>query len=271
MAEYAKTPVNNVITVTSIATALRMDLTNKTGRGESHDFPEIFFVTEGSGYTTVNGTRHALKAGQMMIFAPNSFHGPGSFGGIVDIISFETATPLPQQYCDQVITLTGEQCVRLHELVQQAQVLFEGHIGVWGMVLKKHVKPHTLQRVKNKLELFLLDLMHPVEHYALQGINTVTDYMVKNIHRTLTVQEMSQELGMSISSLKRLVQSTCSKSPCTYFTDLKAEEAKWLILHTTLSITEISERLGFSSVHYFSRVFKQKTGKTPTQYKQDFF
>lgn len=266
MAEYAKSPVNNVVTVTSIATALRADLRNRIARTESHNFPEIFFMTEGSGHTIVNGVRHNLKAGQMIIYAADSVHGEGS-GGIAEIVSFETAMPFPAQCCDRVITLTGSQRTLLHEIIDGALCMFEKRIGVKGMVLKAHVDQYALQSTKNKLELFLLDIVQPGKDYKPDKMNAVTDYMMQNIHRVLTLQEMADELAMSISSLKRFVQDTYSTSPSAYFTDLKIQEAKRLILHSPMNVTEIAQRLGFSSVHYFSRVFKQKTGYTPSQYK----
>ncbi|MBQ3529702.1 MAG: AraC family transcriptional regulator [Oscillospiraceae bacterium] len=267
MTNYAKSPVSNVVTVTSIATALRADLRNRIAGTESHDFPEIFFMAEGKGYTVVNGTRHDLKAGQMILYAANSAHGEGT-GGIAEVISFETAAPLPKQYCDQVITLTGEQVIRFRTIVQQAQPLLEHRIGVRGMVLKKHVDPYAVQRIKNELELFLLDLMRPAERYEVQKMNAVTDYMMRNLHKSLTLREICLELGISEASLKRLVRQTCGQSPLAYFTDLKIAQAEWLILHSSMNMTQIAEQLGFSSVHYFSRIFKQKTGETPTACKK---
>lgn len=266
MIEYAKSPVSNIITVTSIATALRADLRNRIARTESHNFPEIFFMAEGRGYTTVNGKRHDLKAGQMILYAPNSFHGEGS-GGIAEVISFETEAPLPQQCCDHVITLTGEQVVCFRTIVQQAAPLFEHRIGVKGMVLKKNADPYAAQRIKNELELFLLTLIRPAERYEVQKMNAVTDFMMRNIHKSLSVRELCTDLGFSESSLKRLVRQTCGQSPFAYFVDLKIAQAEWLIFHSSMNMTQIAEQLGFSSVHYFSRVFKQKTGKTPTEYK----
>lgn len=267
MSEYAKSPVNNVVTVTSIATALRVDLRNRIAGTESHDFPEIFFVAEGSGHTVVNGIRHNLKAGQMILYAANSVHGEGT-GGIAEIISFETATPLPRKLCDRVVTLTGEQIIRFRNILQQALPLLEHRIGVRGMVLKKHVDPHWVQRIKNELELFLLDLMCPAERYELKKMNAVTDYMMRNLNKSLTIREICLDLGLSESSLKLLVQQTCDQSPLAYFTDLKIAQAEWLILHSSMNMTQIAEQLGFSSVHYFSRVFKQKNGETPTQFKE---
>jgi len=99
-------------------------------------------------------------------------------------------------------------------------------------------------------------------------MNAVTDYMMRNIRKSLTLHDICAELGFSESSLKRLVRQTCGQSPLGYFTELKIAQAEWLIQHSSMNMTQIAEQLGFSSVHYFSRVFKQKKGETPTQFKQ---
>ena len=135
-------------------------------------------------------------------------------------------------------------------------------------MLKKNADPYAVQRIKNELELFLLDIMRPAERYEVQKMNAVTDYMMRNIRKSLTVREICTDLGLSESSLKRLVRQTCGQSPLAYFTDLKIAQAEWLLLHSALNTTQIAEQLGFSSVHYFSRVFKQKTGQTPTELKK---
>ena len=136
MVEYAKTKVDNVVSISSIATALRADLRQRICTKESHDFPEIFYMAQGRGNTVVNGVNHTLEAGQMIIYAPGSVHGDGT-GGIAEIVSFEPTAPLPEQYCDRVITLTGEQRVAFREIVEQAAPLFEKRIGVRGFALKR--------------------------------------------------------------------------------------------------------------------------------------
>ena len=60
-------------------------------------------------------------------------------------------------------------------------------------------------------------------------------------------------------------------SPISYFISLKLDEAKNMITDTDLNFTEISESLGFATVHYFSRLFKNKTGLTPSQYAKSVY
>ena len=71
----------------------------------------------------------------------------------------------------------------------------------------------------------------------------------------------------SKSYLKKLFKNATGYSIMDYYTHLKIERAKILIKSGEMSVSEIAELLGYSSIHYFSRVFKKKTGLSPTEYK----
>ena len=56
----------------------------------------------------------------------------------------------------------------------------------------------------------------------------------------------------------------------SYLTSIRMEQAKKLLLTTSLSITEISERSGYKDYRVFTKVFKKSEGITPSQYRRDF-
>ena len=267
MEEYVRTKVDNMVSVISIATALRVDLRNRIAGDDQHSFPEIAYLAEGQITTLVDGVRHSLNAGEMIVYAPNTIHG-GATGGVVKIISFETEEPLPDVLLNRVITLTGQRRVQLEALIDSAIPLFMRSFGVRGMVLKKDADPYFLQSIKNKLELFLLDLLSPGESAEGDLMRCVTTYLNDHLGCVLTLQQICDDLGISAPTLKRLLKNTHGISPMAYFSELKIEEAKRLIADTALNITEVAERLGFSSVHHFSGTFKKKTGMSPTEYKK---
>lgn len=265
MPVYHKTEVHNMITVRSLITTLRINLNNIVTRDDVHDFPEIFYIAQEQGFTVAGGKKLFLKAGQMVIYPPNTIHGGGS-GGIAEIISFETENPLPSSLFNQVITLSGKQRLLLSAIIEDALALLEPRAGIHGMALKQSADPCALQTVKNQLELFLLDLIRPPQTHDMSRMNQVTDYMIRHIGQALTLEKISADLGFSVATLRRLVQKSCGQSPIAYFNALKILEAQRLIAQTPLNNTEIAERLGFSSVHHFSKAFKDKSGIPPSEY-----
>jgi AraC-like DNA-binding protein len=82
------------------------------------------------------------------------------------------------------------------------------------------------------------------------------------------MDDMSKAMSFSKSYIYKRFIAACGYSVVDYFIIMKITEAKRLIRETKMNFFEISEKLGFSSSHYFSTVFRQSVGMTPTQYKK---
>lgn len=76
------------------------------------------------------------------------------------------------------------------------------------------------------------------------------------------------EMGISRASLYNKLKALTNMGANDYITKIRMERAIWLITHTELSINEIADETGFSTARYFSTVFKQYTGCTPTRYRE---
>lgn len=87
----------------------------------------------------------------------------------------------------------------------------------------------------------------------------------QNVEKKLCLEELSNDLNVGYSYFRKMFKIYTGLSPRQYCLDLKIMRAKELILSTNLSIKEIAYNLGFESIHYFSRFFKQKTGFSPSQ------
>ena len=67
-------------------------------------------------------------------------------------------------------------------------------------------------------------------------------------------------------TLESIFKQCCGMSAIDYCRKRKTEYAKRLLREDAFNISEISEKLGFSSVHYFSRTFKDIENMTPSEY-----
>lgn len=290
--KYIRRQIDDVISVNSIVTVYHIDFRSSqiVHQGEVHDFPEIFYLEEGHQTTFLDGVSYHLEAGQLLIYAPNTYHGPTAptssspvFGtSVAGIISFETNAPQLEALYNKVITLTASQRETYSEIITRGLALFEHRFGGGHVsnLPKTDFVNRELQYMKNMLEIFLLDLyseqgnnpqtVAPLgsnkEKLKTEQMQELTKYMLENLEKTLTLEQISRDLGFSVSKLRRLVFEQKECGPIAYFIDLKIEEAKRLIRKTSMNITEISEKLGFSSLHYFSKQFKAKTGKSPSAY-----
>ena len=68
------------------------------------------------------------------------------------------------------------------------------------------------------------------------------------------------------SQLQKLFQQKTGLGIIEYFSNMKIETAKEMIRTGHMNFTQISEQLGYTSIHYFSRQFKKITDMTPSEY-----
>jgi len=94
----------------------------------------------------------------------------------------------------------------------------------------------------------------------------IKQYLAEHLLETVSLTVLSEELGISVNTAMHIFKNNVGMGIIAYFNKLKIEKAMQLIDEGELSFRAISERLGFESPEYFSRVFKKQTGMTPTEY-----
>lgn len=87
-------------------------------------------------------------------------------------------------------------------------------------------------------------------------------------YQTLTLDELASLLNLSARQTQRLLQNHFGKTFSQKLTEARMASACQLLTNTELSVTEISERLGYSSIEHFSSAFKRFMGASPRRYRQ---
>ncbi len=280
MTKYIKNAIPSAISVTSVNTVHHTVLTGRHELGEKHDFPELLFVEKGFYSVYVDAKQFDLSENQLIIFAPNSFHESAQpSSATVGIISFEANSTVLDSIYNRIITLSGKQKSLLTDLIAHGINCFSLANNVaHGMVPNANVSDLELQLIKTELELLLINLLIPEKssvdatpttnhrNYSYEQLDIITQYMLNHINENLTLEDISRGCAISPSKLNRICNELVGESPVSYFTYLKISEAQRLIKETSLNFTQISEQLGFNSVQYFSRLFKQRVRITPSEY-----
>ena len=115
-----------------------------------------------------------------------------------------------------------------------------------------------------KAEAVYGSLDHKELHPALQK---ALDIIRRDYREKITLGQLSRKCGLGPSRLSELFRNAFGMSPIQYVNDLKIKKADQLLNSSDMNISQISEYLGFCSVHYFSRFYKQYTGSTPSESK----
>ncbi|VGO18006.1 AraC family transcriptional regulator [Pontiella sulfatireligans] len=84
----------------------------------------------------------------------------------------------------------------------------------------------------------------------------------------LTLQQMAHRAGLCTSRFTELFKKQTGFPPVEYYIRLRIQEAGRLLDTSTLSIKEVSDRVGFEDPYYFSRCFKKIAGLSPRHYRQ---
>ena len=98
-------------------------------------------------------------------------------------------------------------------------------------------------------------------------IKEIAKYMEQNVRQNLSVNQIAKHFLLSESGLKKIFARDAGCGVTEFFNNLKIEKAKEYIRENEKNFTQISDELGFSSIHYFSRLFKKKTGMTLTEHR----
>lgn len=100
----------------------------------------------------------------------------------------------------------------------------------------------------------------------------IKSYIDNNyMQEELSLQEVADEFDISSSYLGKLMRSELGKTFIEYLTEVRIEKAKKMLEEENIGIKihEVAQLVGYSSQHYFSRVFKKEVGVTPFEYKQN--
>ena len=102
----------------------------------------------------------------------------------------------------------------------------------------------------------------------LQRLNKIIEENISN--EELNIALVTELMGMSRASLYNKMAKITGFGVNDYINRIRIEKAVYYLVHSNLSIKEISQEVGFSYPRYFSTSFKQVKGMTPTQYKEEY-
>lgn len=82
------------------------------------------------------------------------------------------------------------------------------------------------------------------------------------------VEQLSADMGMSRMNLYRKLQAITGQTPTEFIRTIRLKRAAQLLQDGKLNVSEVADRVGFSSSSYFTKCFKEQFGVLPTQYSE---
>lgn len=254
--------------------------------GERHDFWEFQFVDKGVAEVVTDNGSYTLTHNQVIFHRPNEFHtlkASGKTAPNIIVVSFSCSSPCMSFFEDKLLEFSDTERSILGRIIAEARNCFSSPLDnpyLEKMEKKKEIPFGSQQLLTLYLEELLIHVIrrYTIAHYsASAGIydscQTTSDtcrniihYLEEHVRDSLTIEEISKCNIIGRSQLQKLFREEYQCGVIEFFSRMKIDYAKQLIRENEMNFTQISDFLGYSSIHYFSRQFKKLSGMTPTEY-----
>lgn len=255
--------------------------------GESHDFWEFVCVDKGVIDVMAGEKQIPLKRGNIIFHQPGEFHNIITNGEVAPnlvVIGFECHSPCMKAFEGKILTVSETERELLARIIIEARNAFSGRMDdPYQEELVRNPSPLAFgaeQMIANYLEELIIHLYRryfenpgqfktrrqPEVHIKSDAYNRIIRYMEEHIGERLSLDTICRDTLTGRSQLQKIFREAHGCGVIDYFSSMKIDTAKQLIRDNHLNFTEISDRLGYTSVHYFSRQFKKLTGMTPSEY-----
>ena len=111
-------------------------------------------------------------------------------------------------------------------------------------------------------------LQERIHAHGISQIQPALSHIERFYNTDVRVDELARLVGVTQPHFRRLFKEAVGHSPKDYILHLRILRAKDYVKSELYSLSEIAERLGFSSVSHFSRAFKNRTGQSPMEYRR---
>lgn len=121
-----------------------------------------------------------------------------------------------------------------------------------------------------KISLFERKTAEEPDDQEERTITGIVRYLQEHLKEEITLNILAEEFHLSAQYISQLFKNEIGVNFLAYLTNNRMENAKKLLLSTSLSIAEISEQSGYGDYRVFTKVFKKSEGITPSQYRREF-
>lgn len=101
-------------------------------------------------------------------------------------------------------------------------------------------------------------------------INKIVQFVEKNYHHKISLEDVGELVGMSASSVSRFFKQRTRHNFWDYLNGFRIDRAAQMMIETEHTISEISYACGFNNISNFNRVFRERIGTTPSDYRNKF-
>ena len=235
----------------------------------THNHMELFYIVGGKGQFLIEDRLYPVNASNLVIINPNVTHTEVSLNAQpleyivlgIDGVTLATGPNANSQFCilDYIESAEISGCLR--NILREMEQKCPGYEDV----CQAYMEILVIRLMRNT------NLAVPAEPQAISGNRqcaAVRRYIEMHFKEALTLEQLAQEAHMNKYYLSHAFKREYGESPINYMISRRIEESKYLLAETDLSMSQIAQLLGFSSLSYFSQVFRRTQSVSPKEYRQ---
>ena len=248
----------------------------------------LFCIISGEGAIIIEGERHIITPGMIVLFSAGTeyvwaieqakyyslnFDYTHNFSHITESIhpihsdAFQEDLILEKPYFEDVVKLNKPIILRdtsnveyLISLIVTEFSMCEEHKD---MLLSSLLKSAITAVVRESLFS-----QSTKKNKAQKIVSDVISYINMNYERPVSNEDIAENFHFNEAYLNRVFRKNTGRSMHEFLVNCRITAAKEMLCSQGFSVGEIAEKCGFSSVYHFTKIFKQKTGVTPSEYRK---
>ncbi len=231
----------------------------------------LIYCLKGKGWCELeSGGRRMINSGEVFVIPANTSHAYGSchdnFWEIYWVhFQGEQAEEMARRVCEEK---WGEG-INV-ELLGDNILLFDHIISDLELGSYESSYEYANYRLWHLLGAFIhhCKVTSGSKDHSVRNItNETIIYMKENLSRMLTLHDLANYAGMSVSYFCCQFRKQTGSSPMDFFINMKMQEACKYLTFSEMKIKDISREIGYVDQYYFSRIFTKIIGQSPRQYR----
>lgn len=248
-----------------------------------HDFFEVLFLHKGSGFHVIDGNNYEIKPPCVFFMSRGQAHKLELSQDIEGYIFIFTADFYLLNRADQNRLIEFPFFYTIHQdnpplqLERTDDVRFLETLFRQGIDELNRSEGYSPEMLRSILDLILTTCAsryQAPENLVNKGkgqilVKRFFHLLEENHHQNFSLNEYARMIGVTANHLTQTVRQLTGKTSSQIIKDKQLLEIKRLLVHTTLSVSEIAGQLNFDDQSYFTKFFKRETGITPLQYRNN--
>lgn len=225
----------------------------------------MIFMDEGRLETEYNGQRFVAEAGDIVLIDCRHQH---RYRALSDLRFhyFHFSGHPSAAYCSLIYDMFGGALLK-GLCSENMQSIFNQIM----MIVRSKISLENEHRISVYIHMILCSIIEDqskVTHGSAESVDRVIDYMMDNLRENLSIDDIANAVGLNKHYMNRLFVRQTGVTPHKYFNNMRIQEARRLLLTTSMSVENVADACGFQNTSNFIRLFRNHTDMTPSVFRK---